>query len=82
MMDENRYKKILRMYIVDEEKGRMRIRTKVCLALAVVISCIAIGTVTMHFVEDLNWDDSIYLSITSVTTVGYGDISIRTVAGR
>lgn len=82
MMDENRYKKILRTYMVDEEKGRMRIRTKVCLALAVVIGCIAIGTVTMHFVEDLNWDDSIYLSITSVTTVGYGDFSIRTVAGR
>ncbi|CAJ1971340.1 unnamed protein product [Sphenostylis stenocarpa] len=82
MMDENRYKKILRTYMVDAEKGRMRIRTKVCLALVVVIGCIAIGTVTLHFVEDLNWDDSIYLSITSVTTVGYGDFSIRTVAGR
>ncbi|RDX63336.1 Two-pore potassium channel 3, partial [Mucuna pruriens] len=82
MMDENRYKKILRTYMVDEEKGRMRIRTKVCLALTVVIVCIAIGTVTLHSVEHLNWDDSIYLSITSVTTVGYGDYSIRTVTGR
>ena len=36
----------------------------------------------MHLVEDLNWDDSIYLSITSVTTVGYGDFSLRTVTGR
>uniref|UniRef100_A0A0R0GFP1 Potassium channel domain-containing protein n=2 Tax=Glycine subgen. Soja TaxID=1462606 RepID=A0A0R0GFP1_SOYBN len=82
MVDENRYKKILRTYMVDEEKGRMRIRTKFCLALAVVIDCIAIGTVTVHLVEDLNWDDSIYLSITSVTTVGYGDFSLRTVTGR
>lgn len=82
MMDENRYKKILGTYMVDEEKGRMRIRTKVCLSLAVVIGCIAIGTVTAHFVEDLNWADSIYLSITSVTTVGYGDYSFRTLTGR
>ncbi|TKY57218.1 Two-pore potassium channel 3 [Spatholobus suberectus] len=82
MMDENRHKNILMTYMVDEEKGRMRIRTKVCLALAVVIGCIAIGTVTVHFAEDLNWDDSIYLSMTSVTTVGYGDYSFRTVTGR
>ncbi|XP_057441331.1 two-pore potassium channel 3-like isoform X1 [Lotus japonicus] len=82
MMDENRYKKILSTYMVDEEKGRMRIRTKVCLALAVVIGCVAIGTVTSHFLEDLDWADSFYLSVTSVTTVGYGDYSFKTVAGR
>ncbi|CAI8586793.1 unnamed protein product [Vicia faba] len=82
MMDENRYKKILRTYMVNEEKGRMRIRTKVCIASVVVIVCIAIGTITAHFVEDLNWADSFYLSITSVTTVGYGDFSFKTLAGR
>ena len=82
MMDENRYKRILWTYMVDEKKGRMRIRTKVCLALAVVIGCIAIGTVTVHSVEDLGWADSFYLSITSVTTVGYGDYSFKTVTGR
>ncbi|XP_058749056.1 two-pore potassium channel 3-like [Vicia villosa] len=82
MMDENRYKKILRTCMVDEEKGRMRIRTKVCVASVVVIVCIAIGTITAHFVEDLNWADSFYLSITSVTTVGYGDFSFKTLAGR
>lgn len=82
MMDENRYNNILRTYMVDKEKGRMRIRTKVCMALAVVTGCIAIGAVTVHFVEDHDWPDSIYLSITSVTTVGYGDYSFRTVTGR
>ncbi|XP_045787047.1 two-pore potassium channel 3-like [Trifolium pratense] len=82
MMDEDRYKKILRTCMVDEEKGRMRIRTKVCVALVVVIVCIAIGTVTSHFVEDLNWADSFYLSVTSVTTVGYGDYAFKTLAGR
>ncbi|XP_027368573.1 two-pore potassium channel 3-like [Abrus precatorius] len=80
--NESPYKKILTTYMVDEKKGRMRIRTKFCVALAVVIGCIAIGTITVHFVEDLNWADSFYLSITSVTTVGYGDYSFKTVTGR
>ncbi|GAU12395.1 hypothetical protein TSUD_253460 [Trifolium subterraneum] len=66
MMDEDRYKKILRTCMVDEEKGRMRIRTKVCVASVVVIVCIAIGTITAHFVEDLNWANSFYLSVTSL----------------
>ncbi|MED6217924.1 hypothetical protein PIB30_022063 [Stylosanthes scabra] len=51
MIDENRYERILWTYIVDEEKGRMRIRTKVSLALVVVIGCITIGAVTAHFLE-------------------------------
>jgi potassium channel subfamily K len=82
MMDEDRYKKIIRTCMFDEEKGRMRIRTKVCGALVVVIVCIAIGTVTAHFVEDLNWADSFYLSVVSVTTVGYGDYDFKTLTGR
>ncbi|MED6141751.1 hypothetical protein PIB30_106629 [Stylosanthes scabra] len=82
MIDENRYERILWTYIVDEEKGRMRIRTKVSLALVVVIGCITIGAVTAHFLEGMDWIDSFYLSITSVTTVGYGDYSFKTVTGR
>jgi len=82
MMDGDRFKKILRTYMVDVDKGRMRIRTKVCAALVVVTACIAVGTVTAHFVENLNWADSFYLSITSVTTVGHGDYSFRTLTGR
>lgn len=60
----------------------MRIRIKVCLALGVVIGCLAIGTVTVHFLEDMNWVDSFYLSVTSVTTVGYGDYAFTTLTGR
>lgn len=51
--------------MIDREKGRMRIRTKVCVALAVVISCTAIGTIVVHFMEDLSWVDIFYLSVTS-----------------
>ncbi|KAF6167195.1 hypothetical protein GIB67_029833 [Kingdonia uniflora] len=69
-------------YIVDEEKGRMRIRMKVGLALGVVISCIGTGILVLYLVEGLNLVDSIYLSVMSVTTVGYGDRAFHTLSGR
>ncbi|KAF5732048.1 two-pore potassium channel 5 [Tripterygium wilfordii] len=69
-------------YIVDVEKGRMRIRLKVGLALGSVVLCIGIGTLVLCFLEDLNWIDSVYLSVMSVTTVGYGDRAFNTLTGR
>ncbi|GMI72335.1 tandem-pore K+ channel 3, CA2+ ACTIVATED OUTWARD RECTIFYING K+ CHANNEL 6 [Hibiscus trionum] len=69
-------------YIIDVKKGRMRIRLKVGLALGVVVLCIGIGLCVMHFVERLGWLDSFYLSVMSVTTVGYGDRAFKTLPGR
>ncbi|KAJ9153220.1 hypothetical protein P3X46_026684 [Hevea brasiliensis] len=68
--------------IIDVKKGRMRIRMKVALALCVVVLCIGIGVGVMHFVEKLGWLDSFYLSVMSVTTVGYGDRAFRSLTGR
>lgn len=81
-MDETKFNNMIQTYMIDREKGRMRIRIKVGLALSVVISCIAIGTITVHFLEDMSWINSFYLSVTSVTTVGYGDFAFKTVGGR
>ncbi|KAE8008378.1 hypothetical protein FH972_004897 [Carpinus fangiana] len=71
-----------RDYIVDVAKGRMRIRLKVCLALGVVVLCIGMGALVLYFVEDLDWIDSVYLSVMSITTVGYGDRAFKTLQGR
>lgn len=46
---------------------------KVLLALGVVAGSISICTIIVHEVEGLNWIDSFYLSVISVTTVGYRD---------
>jgi potassium channel subfamily K len=81
-VDENKFNSMVQAYMVDTEKGRMRIRIKVGLALAVVIGCIAIGTIMVHFLEDMSWVNSFYLSVTSVTTVGYGDYAFSTIRGR
>ncbi|KAK7259130.1 hypothetical protein RIF29_24728 [Crotalaria pallida] len=71
-----------RNYIVDVAKGRMRIRLKVGLALCVVVMCTGIGGLVLYHVEGLDWVDSIYLSVMSVTTVGYGDRAFKTLPGR
>lgn len=81
-VDMNRFNTMVRTYMIDTVKGRMRIRMKVGLALAVVIGCIAIGTIAVHILEGMSWVDSFYLSVTSVTTVGYGDYAFTTVMGR
>ncbi|KZV45484.1 two-pore potassium channel 3-like [Dorcoceras hygrometricum] len=69
-------------YIIDVKKGRMRIRMKVAVALGVVILCIGTGVAFMRFVERLDWVDSFYLSVMSVTTVGYGDRAFKSLYGR
>ncbi|KAB2025659.1 hypothetical protein ERO13_D06G141200v2 [Gossypium hirsutum] len=79
---EGQKKDSARSYIIDVKKGRMRIRMKVGLALGVVVLCIGIGVGVMHFVERLGWLDAFYLSVMSVTTVGYGDRAFKTLPGR
>ncbi|KAG9128635.1 hypothetical protein Leryth_017125 [Lithospermum erythrorhizon] len=69
-------------FVVDVAKGRMRIRLKVGLALGVVLLSIGIGSLVLHLVEGLDWVDSVYLAVMSVTTVGYGDKAFKTTGGR
>jgi hypothetical protein len=38
------------------------------------LSVIATGTVFYHFFMPLKWIDSLYFSVITITTVGYGDI--------
>ena len=80
--EENWFKKLITTYIMDIEKGRMRIRTRVFFAFLAVILCITVGIFGIHFLEKISWVDSFYASVTSVTTVGYGDFSFKTFEGR
>lgn len=43
---------------------------------------IGIGSVAYHFLEGWNWLDSIYFSIITLTTIGYGDFSPQTNGGK
>lgn len=50
--------------------------------LAVAVSIATGGSVVYRFVEGLTWLDSIYLSVITLTTVGYGDFSPTTAVGK
>tara|TARA_R110002050_G_scaffold180350_3_gene313948 strand:- start:655 stop:969 length:315 start_codon:yes stop_codon:yes gene_type:complete len=50
--------------------------------LLTTILVIAIGTVVYQYLENWTWLDSLYFSIITLTTIGYGDFSPQTAAGK
>ena len=43
---------------------------------------LSIGSIIYHYLEGWSWIDSIYFSVITLTTVGYGDFSPTTDAGK
>lgn len=58
------------------------LKKRLVLAHGAIFLMIAGGTIGFHFIEGLSWLDSIYLTTTTVTTVGYGDYVPATAAGK
>jgi voltage-gated potassium channel len=58
--------------------ARLRLRY----ALFALAGVIALGTVGFHLIEGWSLADSLYVTVQTVTTVGYGDIPPTSGAGR
>ncbi|WP_236974748.1 potassium channel family protein [Membranihabitans maritimus] len=43
---------------------------------------LAIGSITYHWIEGWSWIDSLYFSVITLTTIGYGDFSPQTSVGK
>ncbi|NNC82867.1 MAG: two pore domain potassium channel family protein [Flavobacteriales bacterium] len=43
---------------------------------------IATGTVVYHYLEEWSWVDSLYFSVVTLTTIGYGDFAPQTDMGK
>ena len=65
---------------IGREKKRVRNKLKYAAALLAAVYIVAI--VAFHFIEGWAWEDSIYFTTSTITTVGYGDMVPHTQLGR
>ena len=56
--------------------------SKIKMALIILLAIFIIGTVGFHFIEGWSFLDSFYVCITTLSTVGYGDFTPETAAGK
>jgi len=66
-------------YSVEHQPGTLY---KLARLFFLLIALILIHSVAMVYFESLSWADALWLSVTTVTTVGYGDISATSWQGR
>lgn len=64
------------------KKYVLKNRPTAALVAAAVAFALAYGTLGFHFLEKQPWDDAVYWTVTTMSTVGYGDLSPTTGWGR
>lgn len=57
-------------------------RARIRIVLIVVLVAVALGTLAFHLLEGWSILDSLYVTVQTVTTVGFGDLTPRTTGGR
>ena len=57
-------------------------RARIRLVFIAVLGALAFGTILFHLLEGWSILDSLYVTVQTVTTVGFGDLTPRTVLGR
>jgi voltage-gated potassium channel len=60
----------------------MNLRNKFSNLVGILVGLIAFGTVGFHVLEGWNWLDSLYTTIVTLGTVGYGDFTPKDDAGK
>ena len=50
--------------------------------LSLAITVVTVGTVVFHLLEKWSWIDSLYFTVITLATVGYGDLTPTTPVGK
>src|SRR5579871_6568204 len=57
-------------------------RQRIPLALSLLVLVVLAGTVGFHVIEGWTWFDGFYMTLTTMTTIGYGEIHPLSHVGR
>ncbi|MBU7004144.1 MAG: hypothetical protein HXS50_01160, partial [Theionarchaea archaeon] len=52
------------------------------MSISILLSTVFASTAGCYYIEEISWIDSLYLTIATITTVGYGDVAPKTDVGR
>lgn len=69
-------------YLKYTKQREQRVLSKLGRLLLLLLALIFIHSLAMVYFENLSWGDALWLSTTTVTTVGYGDLSAASWQGR